>query len=663
MKVRVLCAAAFIAAACAPAAQAQLTDSAKLRLPVYRLRELVVSATIPYATNGGASALEVRPDSMRLPPAPTLERVLRELPFLQVRTNARGDGYFALRGSSFDAREVAVLVDGLPVSLGFDHRADLSVLPTTGAQTITVIRGIPSLLYGPNVLGGIVEIGMTRGSGEVRSQRVSAGYDHAGGYALDAAASIGQAMKAGHAQLRAGGGYRGTDGFPLPKGVQEPAPFSEEEVRLNSDRIQRDAFASARYDGNGGGWFSLSGFGYSAERGTPAELNTTTARFWRYPSLQRWMGIASAGTADRASLLGGRMRAQASVAYDAGRTELIGYTNRTYSTVQDRELDDDRNVTGRAVATHSITAAGDVSAALTFTDVRRDETLTPGVTSEYQQRLWSGALETGWQLARVRLSAGVAYDASDTPASADKPVVGRNDTWGARVGLAGAFADGNLLLHAGVARRARFPSLRELYAGALRMFEPNPDLRHEVLIASEAGGTVQLGVTQMQAVLFHHRIEDQIVRSVTPTRRVKRINRDQTNSTGLELLASVRLRGVTAAADVTAQTVSSRDPEADHEFRAEYQPKWAGGARLTADAPLGMRLHVGTRFTGVQYCLTNSGAYNRLEQTTRADVELSRSWRSLEIGLAADNVSDTAIYDQCGLPQPGRVIRLRVRWH
>src|SRR5204862_3104232 len=132
-----------------PDVTAQTPDSLKPEAPVFHVGAIIVQATRAVATSGGASAIEVQLDSMRLKPAPTLEQVLRELPFIQVRTNPRGEGYFSIRGSGFDAREVAVLADGIPLSLGFDHRADISVLPATGASTLTVIRGIPSLLYGP----------------------------------------------------------------------------------------------------------------------------------------------------------------------------------------------------------------------------------------------------------------------------------------------------------------------------------------------------------------------------------------------------------------------------------------------------------------------------------------------------------------------------------
>jgi iron complex outermembrane receptor protein len=49
------------------------------------------------------------------------------------------------------------------------------------------------------------------------------------------------------------------------------------------------------------------------------------------------------------------------------------------------------------------------------------------------------------------------------------------------------------------------------------------------------------------------------------------------------------------------------------------------------------------------------------------DISASRSFgrradggARMEVRVAADNIFDSAIYDQCGLPQPGRTLRLQL---
>lgn len=651
-------------------AEAQARDSSARDTAVFRLSTVVIQATRPVARSGGASAIEVRLDALRLEPAPTLQHVLREMPFVQVRTNPRGESYFANRGSGFDAREVAVIVDGVPASLNFDDRADLSVLPIAGAQTLTLVRGLPSLLYGPNVLGGVVELGVASGASNdtaARGAELSASVDQTGARAASGTIVMPVRFERGSLATRAGIGYRRSDGFPLPNGVREPAPFAADTRRLNSDREQADAFVAGRLEGNGGMWSSFSSFAYSGRRATPAELDVASPQLLRFPLLQRSFSVASVGTGERRSPFGGRGALQLGVGYDFGRTKLEGYTTRAYSALRNQEDNVDRNVNGRLIANQSIAGGGHLSGAFTYASVKRHESLTPGVISDYRQRLWSAASELGWRLpsiaglSAVRVTAGAAYDGSDTPETGGKPAVTALKTWGGRTGITAMSRGGNVLLHAGASRRVRFPALREMYSGTLTNVEPNPGLRPEVLVAMEGGATAQLGRAQVQAVAFHNDITDAIVRT-TVNRKVKRVNRDQTLASGLELLASLPIARTNLSADATAQTTMSRDAAADREYQPEYQPKFAGGVRLSAPLPFATTLDLGARTVGSQYCVSATNGYDRLAPSTRVNASVSRWWRSaIEATIGFDNALDRTVFDQCGLPQPGRVVRVQFR--
>ena len=53
-----------------------------------------------------------------------------------------------------------------------------------------------------------------------------------------------------------------------------------------------------------------------------------------------------------------------------------------------------------------------------------------------------------------------------------------------------------------------------------------------------------------------------------------------------------------------------------------------------------------------------------LEASQRTDLALNRAWtrgrRAIHMVLALDNATNSVMYDQCGLPQPGRTLRLQV---
>ncbi len=241
------------------------------------LDEMLVRVGRPVATAGGASAIVVRVDPVRTPPAPTLDQALRNVPFMQVRANSRGEAQLSLRGAG--ARQVAVLVDGVPLSLGWDHRADLAGIPVGGAAGITLVRGLSSVLHGPNVLGGVVEVDVSHGSPPVQQEdplRARAGVDHLGGHAFGAMVTRPVQTTGGELRVRGGAGYRGRPGV---------AGFGE--LRENSDLRHADGFVSGRYAGETGDWAALSAFASRAERGVPPELHLAAPRFWRYPEVSR----------------------------------------------------------------------------------------------------------------------------------------------------------------------------------------------------------------------------------------------------------------------------------------------------------------------------------------------------------------------------------------
>ncbi|MEJ2678593.1 MAG: TonB-dependent receptor plug domain-containing protein, partial [Gemmatimonadota bacterium] len=455
------------------AAQRPTPDSLPHDSSVIEVDRIVVRVARPVATTGGASAYVADLDSLRaMQPVPTMDEVLREMPLVQVRANSRGESQLTLRGAG--ERQVAVLVDGVPLTLGWDHRTDLSVLPMTAARSITLVRGLSSVLHGPNVLGGVVEVGVARSADPVElpePTRFMGSVDQLGGHTVGAVTATTTALGSGSLKLRAGGGYRSRPGFARSHGL--PDPFVAGDTRVNSDLRHVDGFVAARYAGDGGQWASFSASGFDAERGVPPELHTDKPRFWRYPDTRRMVAALSAGTGDRSTGLGtGDL--EMSVGLDLGHTHIDDYASVAYDQIQQTELDDDRTLTFRALAEHTLGGGAQIRAAATFADIRHDEAITDLTTGErypglYAQRLWSVGSELSWHMERPggagtisggRLSTGLVLDGSDTPETAGAPSAGTIREWGGRLGATLMVFGDDMLLHAAVSRRGRFPALR-----------------------------------------------------------------------------------------------------------------------------------------------------------------------------------------------------------
>ena len=645
-----------------------------------RLQSVVVTESRQAATVGGASAIVIEPQALRTSPAPLLEEALRQSPFVLVRQNSRGEMELSVRGS--DSRQAAVLLDGVPLTLGWDHRADPSLIPVTGVDDITIVRGLGTLLAGPNTLGGVIELGhdqLGAVSGAGSSAWLGSSIDeHASHVLTGGARHVFSGVGGGRLALRGGIAHRQREGFALAGSVVDPA--AEDGLRSNSDLRQTDGFASLRWSGAAGRALGLTISGFEAERGVPPELHLQDPRLWRYPYQSRVVAALSGRVGTFVTPFGwGGLEVGAG--FNAGRSRIDVFDDTSYRTVIDRELGDERTWTARALLTHSLPASAQLKTAVTLADVSYSETLAPDPAVAYRQRLWSAGSEVELPLgSATSLATGIVYDRASTPETGGRAPQPPLDAWGFRAGLTRDVGT-ETRLHASVSRRSRFPALRELYSGALDRFEPNPELKPETLTGFEAGITLdrELGPipdVTLQAIGFHHRLDDAVVRVTQPDRRFKRVNRDRIESTGAELLAGLALgadreRALSLTGDLTLQRVQLYDvtTAGTPSRHAENNPGTRGMLELGVPLPLQLRGFANARYTGTQYCLNaETDAEVTLGAQHETDLALERKWslggrglfRTLRALVAIDNVGDATVYDICGMPQPGRTLRFGI---
>ncbi|WP_419163701.1 TonB-dependent receptor [Candidatus Palauibacter sp.] len=670
----------LIGVLCAPGAgevAAQVPDSVARDTTVVRLRELRIEATRPIASVSGASAVRLSLQSPRVAAVPLLGEALREVPFVHVRENSRGETQLTLRGT--ESRQLAVLVDGVPLTLGWDARTDLSLIPIEAAREVELFRGTSSVLHGPNVLGGVVSIQLGHGSvdPERRLNGVQGGVDATG--AAVGGVRLGRTWSSGEGGLsvQAGGAYRSRDGVPLPGGVDQLAGVDPDR-RLNSDLDHASGFFTGRYESEAGAWVSMSAFGYRAAKGVPPELHVRDPRRWRIPETKRLVGTVSAGTAWGRTPLG-TGDFEVSIGVDAGDAEIDEFATLDYEDVVEQEFADDRTLTLRALSDHEV-GEGVLRSALTWAETRHVERIVPGGKSTYRQRLMSLGGEFEFPLARpgagfwsgARISLGASFDRGSTPETGDREPREAIDDWGARIGGSAQLGD-RVRLHMGASRRVRFPSLRELYSGALGRFVPNPRLAPEALRAVETGvtGTIDaLGAEiEVQGVLFIQSFSNAIVRTGLGDGRFRRENRRRIDAAGLELLGDARWGEFSVGGDLTWQDVSVTDERFPAlRPRAEYQPELTVGGHIGGPLPGGLRVRAAVEAVGRQFCVHPDLETDvSLDPTTRLDLVVSREFtvggpfRTLQTSLSLDNLADAAVFDQCGLPQPGRLLRLQFR--
>lgn len=661
---------------------AQVPDSVRADSGAQRLRTVTVTETRAASVSGGASAVVLSIPELRTSPAPLLHEALRESPFVHVRQNSRGEMELSVRGS--DARQAAVMVDGVPITLGWDHRTDPSLVPITGSQRLTVVPGLGSLLNGPNTLGGTVEVNHDDALARTAQTWGGLGIDENGATVATMGASRFLAAGSGRGGffVRGGLAHRQRDGVAVPASALDPT--ERDGLRTNSDLREVDGFASLRWSNGAGRAIGATVSAFDAERGVPPEEHIAAPRLWRYPYHRRSI-VALSATSGAFQTPLGYAGLELGAGLNRGKLKIETYDDRDYDTVTGQELGDERTATLRAKLTQSLgTGGSSLRLAWTSSTVQYTETLGAAAGVDYEQRLTSVGAEVETPLGeRTTLATGVVYDRSVSPLSGGRePKQEPFDNTGWRAGLTHALGDG-WGLHASASQRSRFPALRELYSGALNRFQPNPALKPETLLGFEAGVTMQqvtasgIGVT-MRLNGFRNTLDDAIVRVTVPNPApppvtlFRRVNRDQIRSTGIEALFGLTLggggdRAVTLTGDARLQQIAIVDRTANNaERHAENNPETRGSVELGVPLPWQLRGVATARYTGTQYCL-NSDTGNEMTLTGRAVTDLaverkvsvtSGPFRSLRAVLALDNVADATIYDQCGLPQPGRTLRV-----
>lgn len=669
---------AVLLLALAPAvSQAQArADSTRLDSASLRLRTVNVSASRVAATVGGAAAVVLRPNELRSSPAPLLDQAIREAPFVLVRQNSRGEMEISIRGS--DSRQATVLMDGVPITLGWDHRTDPSLVPITGAERLVIVRGLGTLLNGPNSLGGSIEVTHDAFS-QPAGGRLSAGVgvDQYGstvgtlGYGRRLA-EVGGGVLAFHA----GVAHRQRDGVALAGGAIDST--ARNGLRTGTDLTQTDGFASLRWSNPLGRSMGFTISGFDAERGVPPEEHITAPRLWRYPYNRRTLAMVSASTGTFKTPFGHGV-IEVGAGFNNGRLKIETYSSRTYTSVSAQELGDERTTTMRALLRHSLGGAT-LRASYTNAGIRYEETLVPAAAVNYRQALSSTALEVEAPLGgRTKVVGGLVLDQSRTPESGGRtPAQEPFHSTGWRVGMS-RDVNAQVALHASASKRSRFPALRELYSGALNRFRPNPDLKLETLLGFEGGVTVDGALapavtSTLQLIGFRHRLDDAVVRiTLSNPTRFMRVNRDRIESSGVEVLGGLVFganapRAVTLNGDATLQRIAIFDQTAnDLQRHAENNPETRGRLELGVPLPAQVRAFVTARYTGRQYCLNaDTRREDELPGRSVSDLALQREFavanrgplRVLRALVSLDNAGDVAVYDQCGLPQPGRTLRL-----
>jgi iron complex outermembrane receptor protein len=593
----------------------------------------------------------------------------RGQPSVGVRTNSRGETVIRIRGA--EERQVQVFLDGAPLSVPWDGRVDLGVLPAGLIEAVRVTPSAAPIEYGPNAVLGVVDlVSLTPDETGLRWAQAEVGSHGAANAGLAAGVRRDDLMLVGAAAYMTRDGVASSDGEAIPF-----APRSGD-LRLNTDLESQSLFAAIGVE-RARGAARLSFLLADAERGVAPEGHldpaSDTPRYWRSPD---WRFNQLTLNADLAL---SEILSLRGTAWGQGFSQTIDqYADASFASIAARESDDDDTFGARLIAgfQQNDWDARVVANAQTNTHRQIDADLASGTVSPeavFRQDLWSIGAEFDAALSpSLRASLSASYDHASSPLTGGRAPQEDLSDWASALALAWRSSP-DWSLSATLGRRTRFPTLRELYGEALGVFIPNPNLEPEIATLGEVtllwsphggaiDGEISLWASHVEGTLARRNIR------VGGERFRQRYNQVGARGAGLETRLAwspseliqiewtSNVQNLTAdrEADGTRPTLYQR-PELQAMLALDVQPNAALDLRLEVE-------HTGeARDEGAEGDPETLPASTQLNARAFYTLAPSRDRQSWTLYAAVENVTDELVLQQLGLPAPGRTFRVGFR--
>lgn len=483
---------------------------------VFDLGAVTVTATRPQVGEIApeqVSSVVTREDIQRFN-RETVGDAVNLLSGVTVTANSRNEQMVYLRG--YDSRQAPLFIDGIPVYVPYDGYVDFGRFGTADIAAIQVAKGFSSVAYGPNTLGGAINL-ISRKPVKALEGDASIGFGQENTRHADANVGTNQ----GKWYLQAGASYREADGFRMSSDFR---PTSTEGGGRRDNSWYKDDKVSLKFGitPGGGDEYAMTYIRQDGEKGQPPSTDPTAARYWKWPMWDKESFYFLSRTA-----LGAHETLKLRLFADKFDNEVDTYADGSYSTLKTtgsgsvstgRSIYHDKTF-GGAVELESRRFTGHVLRliAQAKNDRHEERDAANALNADFEDTLRSLSAEDGISIGdKTLLSVGFAhhelgpdkvYKSGSGPAYSLPSKQTANDP---QVGL---FHDltPTARMYATVAEKTRLPTLKDRYSQRLGSYIENPTLRPEQARNYEVGyqGKPWLGA-HAEAALFYSDVTDKI---------------------------------------------------------------------------------------------------------------------------------------------------------
>ena len=434
-------------------------------------------------------------------------------------TGARNEQTLSVRG--FDIKHVPLFLDGIPIYVPYDGYPDLGRFTTFDLSEIVVSMGFTSVLYGPNTMGGAINLVSRRPEKLLEG---NAGIGVSSGDAFTTYANAG--TNRGSWYLQTGGSYVNSDYFPL---ADDFTAVKTEDGDHRNNSYHRDEKANVKlgFTPNSDDEYAFSYTYQHGDKGVPPYTGTdssVTPRYWQWPYWDKQSYYFTSKTD-----LDGKAYVKTRAYHDIFKNSLWSYDDDTYTTITKKYAfrswyDDYTNGASLELGTPLI-PDNLVKLALHYkVDVHREHNEGDPIQEFRDQMLSAGLEDTVTFSKSFYAIAGVSYDTIETLDAQNLTASGTledfpmESTSGVNPQIGFFYLPTEKsTINASVSQKTRLPSIKDRYSYKLGTALPNPDLDPEQSINYEVGyENRHLKNFRWKGTLFFNDVSDYIQQVTVP---------------------------------------------------------------------------------------------------------------------------------------------------
>ncbi len=623
-----LAVAVIFGLASGPAFAAQEQAQEEKKKPPVITEEIVVVAPMPQDRPLSTTSV-LAPTFLESVASRNLAEVLSFAPGTYVSSGGKGEARPKLRG--LDNDKSTLLIDGVPIYEPYFNSYDLRTVLTDEVESVRVVKGASSVLYGPNTLGGIVEVLTRRPNPPSFTLRSGLSRDGQWVVSASGAAAWKKAAFLGSFTHDASDGTRvgsGGDTSVLPNSDYRKTGGTAKIYLYPGERSE--ILASANI--------------FDAAWGIPWAQAYYTPRYWRFKDWRR-LSLGLGGTFP----LFGSGTLKARTYYVRSDNTLDAYTDNTLSTLQWESLYRNYSAGAFVLGNRSFGDRHDLRFSL---NGRLDHVEQQGSATDpwelYEHKTFSAGLEDEFRLTdKWRVSAGLSLDHLRQQAGEKKTSL--NPVGGIRFVPTPSFG-----MHFAFSMKSRFPSMRSLYSAT----GGNPDLRDEV------GRTFELGALYDKALRagltgFVTKVEDLIYSIRLPDGTRTYINVGRAEVTGAEAELGKRFGRLDLSLNATFLDTENVDDGRPLDLVPRVQASLFAGL----DLGRGFSAAFWTLATGRSQTVV-SGNTIVIDGAVVSGMSVEKSFGKFALYVKADNLFDAVYVTEPGYPMPSRRLEagFRVRF-